>query len=195
MEPEAVTTPPLEQIGEALKAIDREQAGLVQAMRLARARGFSWAKIGVILGVSRQAAQQRFGFVDDELRRQGKEVVDEPEPAVEATSTPQPQPPKPVHAVAPEPQFDFSAMAGMTDDEIIAMAKNLPIEAKLYDPYLRALREAIVVTLHKRGMGQAKIAAIIHKSAQRVSQIIGDYYTRKEREWQEERARWGQEGA
>jgi len=33
---------------------------LVRAVRLARAQGYDWGKIGRLLGVSRQAARQRF---------------------------------------------------------------------------------------------------------------------------------------
>ncbi|MDP2292570.1 MAG: hypothetical protein Q8M22_15370 [Actinomycetota bacterium] len=37
---------------------------LVRAVRLARAEGYDWARIGRLLGVSRQAARKRFEHLD-----------------------------------------------------------------------------------------------------------------------------------
>lgn len=192
------------QIGRSMRAIDREQIGLVQAVRHARARGFSWARIGVILGVSREVAQYRFNQVDEELRSQGAQLPDDAAPEAERAPQDAPQPPVNLAAIelAPvpadpaipkPPQFDFSAMNTMTEDEIVAMANQLPVDAKLFDPYLSALREAIVVTLYKRGMKQPEIALVIKKSSQRVSQIVTGYYDRLERTWKAERAQWQKE--
>lgn len=50
------------------RAVLAEQAGrdlLQQAVAAARASGHSWAAIGGVLGMSRQAAQQRFGAVTE----------------------------------------------------------------------------------------------------------------------------------
>lgn len=45
----------------ASKALDEAEDGLRKAVANARAAGYSWAMVGASLGVSRQAAQQRFG--------------------------------------------------------------------------------------------------------------------------------------
>lgn len=47
---------------DAAKAAD---AAVVEAVQIARAQGRSWTQIGVGLGVSRQAARQRFGTLID----------------------------------------------------------------------------------------------------------------------------------
>lgn len=44
----------------AAEAVDAAEAGLRDAVASARAAGDSWTVIGAALGVSRQAAQQRF---------------------------------------------------------------------------------------------------------------------------------------
>lgn len=180
----------LDMIGRSMRAIDREQVGLVQAIQLARANGFTWARIGVALGVSRSTAQRRFGIVDDELRSQGVTLAaDEPEPArVPPATKLEPS------TVVPDPAYDFSAMNTMTEEEILAVAATLPTDAKLYDPYLRGLREAIVVALYKRDMSQPRIATVIGKSPQRVSQILTGFYDRMERDWIQERAQWQKGG-
>ncbi len=191
----------LEQIGESMRAIEREQKGLVQAVRHARARDFSWARIGVILGVTRQAAQQRFGFVDEELHDQGVDVSVEVKAEIKAELElaremvnadlialevlPESEPALVVEKE--EPGFDFSSINALTNDEIIAMAEQLPKDTKMYDPYLRGLREAIVVTLNKRDMPQRKIADVIGRSTQRVTQILRAYYQRMEKVWEQER--------
>ena len=41
----------------------RTERQIVEAVEAARADGISWAKIGVFLGTSAQAAQQRYGAV------------------------------------------------------------------------------------------------------------------------------------
>lgn len=51
----------LEAIRWPLKAIKQEEARLHGYVNLARIEGASWTEIGKILGISRQAAQQRFG--------------------------------------------------------------------------------------------------------------------------------------
>jgi len=61
-----VTTPAddpteLRRIGLALRDIEAAEAELRDAVAAARATGRSWAQIGMVLGVTRQAAQERFG--------------------------------------------------------------------------------------------------------------------------------------
>lgn len=51
----------LRAVAEAVDAVHRSEAGLTEAVHLARARGHSWNRIAVALGVSRQAARQRYG--------------------------------------------------------------------------------------------------------------------------------------
>ncbi|MDT7623183.1 MAG: hypothetical protein QOF99_4084, partial [Pseudonocardiales bacterium] len=41
------------------------EANLAATVAAARANGRSWARIGAILGVSKQAAMRRFGQTDD----------------------------------------------------------------------------------------------------------------------------------
>ncbi len=50
----------LRHVGEAADAADAAAENLRQAVAEARANGESWGTIGMVLGVSRQAAQQRF---------------------------------------------------------------------------------------------------------------------------------------
>lgn len=181
-----------------VRTIDAEQAGLIQAVRHARERGWTWVRIAVILGTNAEEARQRFDGVDKELHSRGVMLPEDARTEPPALQPPQVKPPQhvePLPVMAPEPPpqaapksaHDFSGLNKMTTDEIVKMAQELPSEAKLYDPYLRALREAIVVTLYKRDITQPQIAKIIGKSSQRVSQIIGGYYTRIEREWEQQR--------
>ena len=51
----------LRRIGAARHRIQRAEAELQEAVQAARANGRSWGYIGLVLGVSKQAAQQRFG--------------------------------------------------------------------------------------------------------------------------------------
>jgi len=51
----------LEAIRWPLKAIKQEEARLYGYVNVARQDGASWAEIGKVLGVTRQAAQKRFG--------------------------------------------------------------------------------------------------------------------------------------
>lgn len=53
----------LRRIGAASLAIEEAEAELRAAVQGARANGRSWGFIGLVLGVSKQAAQQRFGGV------------------------------------------------------------------------------------------------------------------------------------
>lgn len=50
----------LRAIAEAADAVRAEEARLREAIELARGRGRSWNRIALALGVSRQAARQRF---------------------------------------------------------------------------------------------------------------------------------------
>lgn len=52
---------PHRRILSARHTLSDAEGGLRQAVTDARAAGYSWAMIGASLGVSRQAAQQRFG--------------------------------------------------------------------------------------------------------------------------------------
>ena len=52
---------PLHEIEAAVGAFDAAESRLREAVRTARAENYSWAAIGAVLGVSKQAAQQRFG--------------------------------------------------------------------------------------------------------------------------------------
>lgn len=58
---EAERTDDLRTIADVAEAVSSEQARLREAVTLARAHGRSWNDIAVALGVSRQAARQRFG--------------------------------------------------------------------------------------------------------------------------------------
>lgn len=51
----------LRRIGEAADAVERARDALAQAVASARSHGRSWGQIGMVLGVSRQAARERFG--------------------------------------------------------------------------------------------------------------------------------------
>jgi len=50
----------LRAIGELVEAIGRDQASLAEAVKVARDNGRSWTAVGLALGVSRQAAHDRF---------------------------------------------------------------------------------------------------------------------------------------
>jgi hypothetical protein len=58
--PEADTSD-LRQISEAAEAIGAAREALGAAVAAARAGGRSWGQIGMVLGVSKQAARERFG--------------------------------------------------------------------------------------------------------------------------------------
>lgn len=50
----------LRTVAEAADTVRAEQARLTEAVQLARAHGHSWNRISLALGVSRQAARQRY---------------------------------------------------------------------------------------------------------------------------------------
>jgi hypothetical protein len=50
----------LREIAVAASALRADEARLLEAVQLARRRGHSWNRIAVALGVSRQAARQRY---------------------------------------------------------------------------------------------------------------------------------------
>jgi hypothetical protein len=52
---------PLRRIMDSNEAIATANQGLHDAVATARAAGFSWGTIGMALGITKQAAQQRFG--------------------------------------------------------------------------------------------------------------------------------------
>lgn len=47
-------------VAAAADALATDEARLTEAVEIARAHGRSWTRIGIALGVSRQAARQRF---------------------------------------------------------------------------------------------------------------------------------------
>lgn len=51
----------LRRIGLAAQDVERAKVELAEAVAAARANGRSWGFIGLVLGISKQAAQQRFG--------------------------------------------------------------------------------------------------------------------------------------
>jgi DNA-directed RNA polymerase sigma subunit (sigma70/sigma32) len=48
-------------VGEAMRNVETAEHELVEAVRALHEAGYSWTVIGKVLGVSRQAARQRFG--------------------------------------------------------------------------------------------------------------------------------------
>jgi hypothetical protein len=66
LDPETVASPEagaedLRAIGEALHAVAASDLRLVDEVAKARAHGRTWTQIGAVLGVSKQAARERFG--------------------------------------------------------------------------------------------------------------------------------------
>ena len=57
---EALRTDDLRAVAAASEAVRADEARLREAVEVARAHGRSWNQIAVALGVSRQAARQRF---------------------------------------------------------------------------------------------------------------------------------------
>ena len=57
-------TSDLRAIGEAKRAAAETERRLALAVSAARLNGRSWARIGGVLGTTKQAAQQRFGHLD-----------------------------------------------------------------------------------------------------------------------------------
>jgi hypothetical protein len=60
------STADLAAIAEAADMARRDEALIAQRVAEARAHGRSWNRIAIALGVTRQAARQRFGKVDAE---------------------------------------------------------------------------------------------------------------------------------
>ena len=66
LDPEAVASvdadaADLRAIGEALHAVAASDVGLADQVAKARANGRTWTQIAAVLGVSKQAARERFG--------------------------------------------------------------------------------------------------------------------------------------
>jgi hypothetical protein len=65
LDPEKVESRPmpteLRKVLNAANGIDAAEERLRDAVRGARSNGYSWGRIGMILGISRQAVQQRYG--------------------------------------------------------------------------------------------------------------------------------------
>jgi hypothetical protein len=66
LDPEAIASPEsdatdLRAIGEALHAVAVSDLGLADQVARARANGRTWTQIAAVLGVSKQAARERFG--------------------------------------------------------------------------------------------------------------------------------------
>lgn len=59
------------------KIIDRAQAEIAVNVTAARILGDSWASIGEALGISKQAAQQRFGTVREKRELAGQVTLDD----------------------------------------------------------------------------------------------------------------------
>jgi len=57
----------LKTVGRLAEQRDNLEAELAQAVAAARQDDWSWAMIGIMLGVTRQAAQQRYGAAAAEL--------------------------------------------------------------------------------------------------------------------------------
>ena len=51
----------LARIGRAAQGVEQARESLAEAVAEARAGGRSWGQIGMVLGVSKQAARERFG--------------------------------------------------------------------------------------------------------------------------------------
>lgn len=62
---EVENTEDLRAVAEAADTVAADEARLTEAVQIARAHGRSWTRIAIVLGVSRQAARQRFA---DKLR-------------------------------------------------------------------------------------------------------------------------------
>jgi len=66
LDPKALGSPEsdgadLRAIGEALRAVAASDLGLAEQVATARANGRTWTQIAAVLGVSKQAARERFG--------------------------------------------------------------------------------------------------------------------------------------
>lgn len=58
----------LREVAESADAVAAAEARLTEAVQVARAHDRSWVRIAVALGVTRQAAQQRFGRLVDSAK-------------------------------------------------------------------------------------------------------------------------------
>lgn len=56
----AENTDDLRAVADAADTLTNDEARLTEAVEIARAHGRSWTRIGIALGISRQAARQRF---------------------------------------------------------------------------------------------------------------------------------------
>lgn len=66
LDPEALASPDsdasdLRRIGDAMRAVAQSDLSLAEQVAQARARGRTWTQIAAVLGVSKQAARERFG--------------------------------------------------------------------------------------------------------------------------------------
>ena len=66
LDPAALASPDsdgqdLRAIGEALRAVAASDLTLAEQVPTARAKGRTWTQIGAVLGVTKQAARERFG--------------------------------------------------------------------------------------------------------------------------------------
>jgi len=66
LDPEALASPDsdasdLRRIGDAMRAVAQSDLSLAEQVAQARARGRTWTQIAVVLGVTKQAARERFG--------------------------------------------------------------------------------------------------------------------------------------
>lgn len=167
--------------------------GLANAVRVARADGATWDAIGSALGTTRQAAQQRFGFVDDELRRTGHRAAVVRRSAEESAEVLQPVATAAEADKAPV-EYDFQELKSMSEAELSVIAASLAGDLR-HRKYMHeevALREAIIITLYNREKPQTEIAELFGVSHQRINQIVKSYFDRMERAWeQERRARQG----
>jgi len=50
-----------EKLGQSRAKLTKARAGLADAVQYARAQGWSWADVGEALGITKQAARERFG--------------------------------------------------------------------------------------------------------------------------------------
>lgn len=57
---EAENTEDLREVAAGAEAVADAEARLTEAVDIARAHGRSWTRIGIAIGISRQAARQRF---------------------------------------------------------------------------------------------------------------------------------------
>jgi len=66
LDPQALASPDsdgtdLQAIGEALRAVAASDLALAEQVAKARANGRTWTQIAAVLGVTKQAARERFG--------------------------------------------------------------------------------------------------------------------------------------